>query len=84
MADVILSPNMNLPVPVVGQDPGPDWANNINASLGILDQHDHSNGEGVPVTPAGLNINTDLPINGNNLTLVNSVRFVDRSTTLPG
>ena len=84
MSDVILSPNMNLPVPIVGQDPGPDWANNINASLGILDQHNHSNGQGVPVTPAGLNINTDLPLNSNNLTLVNSIRFIDRLTTLPG
>jgi hypothetical protein len=84
MSDVVLSPNMNLPVPIVGQDPGPDWANNINASLGILDQHNHSNGQGVPITPAGININTDLPLNGNNLTLINSLRFNNLSGTLAG
>lgn len=75
---------MNLPIPIVGQDPGPDWANNINASLGILDQHDHSNGEGVPITPAGININIDLPMNGNNLTLVNTVRFNNLVSSLAG
>ena len=51
MANVTLSPNMNLPVPVVGQDPGPDWANNINSSLGILDQHDHTPGKGIQIVP---------------------------------
>src|ERR1700689_114005 len=84
MADTSLTPNMNLVVPTVGEDPGPDWANNINADLAILDEHNHSNGQGVPVTPAGLNINTDLPLNGNNLTLVNSVRFNNLLATLPG
>ena len=72
---VIISPNMSLPVPVVSQEPGPQWAADINASLSILDGHNHSPGSGVQITPAGLNINTDLPINSNNLTLARSVRF---------
>lgn len=84
MADTSVTPNMNLVVPTVGEDPGPDWANNINADLGILDQHNHSNGQGVQITPAGLNINTDLPINGNNLTLTNTVRFNNLLSTLSG
>jgi hypothetical protein len=84
MADVIISPNMLLPVPVVGQDPGPDWANNINACLGILDQHDHSSGEGVQINPDGIDINMDLPMNGNNLTLVNTVRFNNLTGSLSG
>jgi hypothetical protein len=84
MSDVILSPNMNLPVPIVGLDPGPDWANNINASLGILDQHNHSAGQGVQINPDGLDINADLPINGNNLTLVNTVRFNNLLASLAG
>lgn len=84
MSDVNLSPNMNLPVPEVGVDPGPDWANNINASLGILDQHNHSTGQGVQINPSGLNINSDLPMNSNNLTLVNTVRFVNLLASLAG
>lgn len=84
MSDVVISPNMNLPVPIVGVDPGPDWATNINACLGILDQHNHSSGQGVQITPSGLNINSDLTMNSNNLTYVNTVRFVNLSGTLAG
>ena len=84
MSDTSITPNMNLVVPTVGQDPGPDWANNLNADLGILDQHNHSAGQGVQINPNGLNINADLPLNGNNLTLVNTVRFNNLLATLAG
>lgn len=50
MANTTTSPNMGMPVPVVGTDPGPDWANNINACLSIIDSHNHSTGQGAPVT----------------------------------
>lgn len=66
---------MNLPIPVVGQDPGPDWATNIASSLNIVDSHNHTSGQGVQLTPDSLNINTDLPFNGSNATIVRSVRF---------
>lgn len=84
MSDVILSPNMNLPVPTVGVDPGPDWANNINASLSILDQHNHTSGSGVPITPSAININSDLSINSNNVTVVRTVRFDPQPAALSG
>jgi len=84
MSDVILSPNMGLPVPLVGVDPGPDWANNLNSCLGILDQHDHTTGSGVKITPAGMNINADLAINSNNLTTVRTVNFDNQVASLPG
>lgn len=75
MALVNISPNMGLPVPVVGSDPGPDWSNNLNASLSILDAHNHSSGSGVQITPNGLNINANLPLNGNSLASVGTVQF---------
>lgn len=75
MSNTTISPNMNLIVPVVGTDPGPDWANNVNASLGIIDQHNHSPGSGVPITPAGLNINSDLTFQNNNLISARAVIF---------
>jgi len=75
MADVVLSPNMGLPVPSVGIDPGPDWANNLNASLSIIDGHTHIPGSGVQITPAGININADLAFQTNNATMLRSSRY---------
>jgi microcystin-dependent protein len=75
---------MNLVVPVVGQEPGPTWASDLNADLGILDQHNHSSGQGVQITNSGININTDFSINSNNLIGVNSVRFNNLTGTIAG
>lgn len=82
MSDVTISPNMSMPVPNVGIDLGPDWANNINACLSIIDSHNHSLGTGNQVTPAGLDINSDLTMNLNNLTNVRTVRFTPQSSAL--
>lgn len=84
MANTTISPNMNLIVPTVGKDPGPDWANNINADLSIVDQHNHALGAGVQITPGGLNINSDLTFLNNNATTLRSVRFNPQSSTLSG
>lgn len=83
MADFNLSANMNLPVPVVGVAPGPDWASDLNACLTLVDAHDHSSGSGVQITPAGLNINSDLTMGmTNNLINTRSVRFTDQSVPI--
>lgn len=82
MANTVISPDMNLPIPVVGTDPGPDWANNINACLGAIDSHNHSSGQGVPVTPAGIAINADLPFNNNNAITLRSTNFVVQGSPL--
>lgn len=73
MANVNISPNMNLPVPVVGVDLAPDWATNINACLAKVDTHDHTQGNGVPVTPGGMNINSDLNFQINSATNVKNL-----------
>lgn len=82
MANVLITPNMNLPNPVPGTDPGPDYANNLQSSLVIIDQHNHSNGSGVPINPNGILINADLPYNSNNATTLRSVRFLQQLTPL--
>lgn len=69
------SPNMNLVISSVGVDSGLNWETNLNSSLSIIDGHNHTSGAGVQIPPAGLNINSDLPMGNNNLTLVRSVRF---------
>ena len=66
---------MNMPVPVVEVDPGPDWANHVNACLSIIDSHNHTPGQGVQITPAGMLINADLPFNGNNAISLRSTRY---------
>ncbi len=63
MADTVNSPNMSLPVPVVGVDPGPNYATDTNTCFGIIDAHDHSVGNGVKITPNGINISSDLTFN---------------------
>lgn len=75
---------MNLPVPVTGVDPGPDYANNVNTSLNTVDSHDHTTGKGVPITPQGMNINIDLPFNGNNAITLRSTRYALQGSPLNG
>lgn len=70
-----VSPNMSLIVPGVGTEPGPTWASDLNTDLSILDSHDHSPGNGVQITPDGLDINADLSFTNNNATSLRSVRF---------
>lgn len=79
-----ISPNMQLVVPAVGITSGPQWAADIDISLGLIDSHDHTPGKGVQITPAGLNINSDLTIQTNNLTNPRSVRFAAQSSSLSG
>ena len=59
-----ISPEMNLIIPTTGTTPGPDYADDINSSLTLIDLHDHSPGKGVAISPAGMNINADLEFNG--------------------
>lgn len=77
----VTSPNMNLLIPGVGTEGGPQYAQDINNDLSILDAHDHSNGSGVQITPSGLNINTALSINAHSLTNVGLLNLTALSST---
>lgn len=81
-AQVNISPNMGMPVPVPGQTIGPDWAQDINASLSIIDSHNHSSGQGVQIQPNGININTDLPFSSNNATQLRSSIYTPQVSPL--
>lgn len=78
------SANMALPLPIPGVDPGPDYALNNNVCFTLVDQHDHSIGKGVPIAPAGLNINTDLTFQNQNATNFRSTRFFIQGSLLSG
>lgn len=75
------SPNMQLPIPGVGTEAGPDFAIDINASLTILDQHNHSAGSGVQINPAGININSALLFNNNLATNLAGMSLSAQATT---
>lgn len=51
---------MGLLISTIGSDSGLMWEQNLNASLTTLDGHNHSPGSGVPITPQGMNINSNL------------------------
>ncbi len=75
---ILLSANMSLPVPIVGVEPGPQFASDINDCLAIIDNHNHAPGSGVQIDPTGLNINADLEMNSNNLTEIRSLRLEEQ------
>jgi len=83
------TPLMNMPLPVpsttqgIGVAPaGQSWGELYNQDLGIVDGHNHAPGFGAPVPSSGIAINADLPINGNNLTLLRSVRMSSQASPL--
>ena len=82
MPNILISPNMNMPVPVVSQAPGPAWATAIVDSLGIVDAHTHSLGRGVQITPDGLNLNSDVSFILNNAINLRSARFAPQLAVL--
>lgn len=76
------SANMSLPIPIPGVTPGPIWAQDINSSFLIIDQHNHSPGKGVLIQPNGININSDLTFQTHNATALRASRFTSQSATL--
>lgn len=76
-----ITPNMLLDLATPGVTPGPDWADDVNASFDTVDVHDHSTGKGVRITPAGFNVSTDLPFNDHNATEVRAVRLETQAIT---
>jgi len=75
--------NMSLNEPSVGSTSGPTWASETNDNWTSIDQHDHTSGKGVQLTPSGLNINADLEFNGNAATELERLTF-DSSATGSG
>lgn len=79
----VISPNMQLIVPVVGIEPGPDYATDINSSLTLVDGHDHTPGRGVLITASALNINSNLTFNSNFATGIAGLTLVAQATMPP-
>ena len=79
---------MSLIVPTVSVDPGPDWANNLNASLSIIDQHNHSSGSGVQISQNGISLTSSaapfnsLAFNTTNAYGLRGVKFAPQGSPL--
>ena len=55
--------NMGLSKPTLAGDAA-TWDDQINASLDLIDTHNHTTGAGVQIPAGGLNLTTDLTLNG--------------------
>lgn len=69
-------------LPTVSSTPGPLYASENNQAFLVIDNHNHTPGNGVPVPTAGININADLSFNSYNATLLRSTRFAIQSLVL--
>lgn len=76
----VTSPNMNLVISTVSVDSGLNWELNLNSSLNIIDQHNHTSGYGVQIPPAGLNINSALSFQGNQAINLGAAVFTAQSS----
>ena len=76
--------NMNMILPDVSVTPGPEWASELNEALQVVDTHDHSDGFGKKVTPAGIDINMSLDVNEQSLLNVQKVSLVNQDDPLNG
>jgi len=71
----MITPNMNLTLPVPTVTLGPQYAFENNTAFEVIDEHDHTPGAGVPITPDAININADLPFGNFNATNLRSSRY---------
>lgn len=75
---------MNLNLPEVLVDLGPEWAQEINTAFEVIDEHDHSSGKGVSIKTSGIEINADLTFSNYSATNLNSAKFRNLSASLSG
>lgn len=85
MPNYTTDPNMGFLNPTVGVETGPAYATEVGDALTTIGAHDHSSGKGIQITPAGININTDLTFNTSyNATNLRSVRMANQTAPLAG
>jgi hypothetical protein len=75
------SPNMNLTIPSPSVTNGPEWAQNVADDLSIIDAHDHTASNGVPIPSAGIAIDADLSMNEFNLIDLRTLRMEPQGST---
>jgi hypothetical protein len=82
MADTFTTPFMDLELPTVNEQTGPEYAENINTALEAVDEHDHTSAKGKQVPTAGINIDADLDFNEFDILDVRAVQHADQDIIL--
>lgn len=75
------TPNMQMPLPTVSGEAGPQFATDVNQCLSILDNHSHNPGQGVPIGSQGISLQTDLSFNTVNAINLRTTRYVSTTAT---
>jgi hypothetical protein len=75
---------MNMTIPEVLQTLGPEWAEELNAALEVVDEHDHTSGKGKKVPVAGIDINANLNFQNKKAYNLFSTQFQAVPTVLTG
>lgn len=78
------TPYMSLDLPVPEVTLGPEWAEDLNVALELVDSHDHTPGKGASLTQLSLTINGDLEFNDYSITELHSSRFATQLSALVG
>jgi hypothetical protein len=73
---------MSLSLPIPAEQPGIQWAIDIDNAFDVVDSHTHAPGYGNLVPTAGLNINADLSFASYNATALRSSRYTSQLSTL--
>jgi hypothetical protein len=73
---------MSLSLPTVSVTFGPAWATALNAAFEAVDSHDHTDGKGTQISPAGININDTLDFNSKDASNLRSARFIPQTIAL--
>jgi len=83
-----MSPNMNLIIPTPSECYGPAWAQDLNSSLSIIDQHTHAAGSGIAITQDAISLSSSaapfdsLTFSGTNAFALRSARFTAQGSPL--
>lgn len=75
---------MNMELPGVLVTLGPEWAEELNAALEVVDAHDHTSGKGKKIPVAGIDINANLNFQNKKPYNLFSVQFQNVPTALTG
>jgi len=78
-----ITPNMNMDLPTPGADENV-WDDKINASLDIVDTHDHTPGKGIPVPSTAVEVIQDFSVASNSVIDINKTQFEPNSAVLTG
>lgn len=75
------TPNMGLVLPAVGVTIGPTWAYDLNTALEVVDNHDHTAGNGRQIVTQAIDIDAALTFNGFDAEAVGRVGLVSQAAT---